>query len=130
MDNYDSNLEEVLSNLLKRQSKALHSASQFVLGEVTQLAPVATGNLKTSYHTKIDMKSKIAYIGTNVSYAPYLEFGTGIYAESGNGRKSAWAYKDENGKWRHTRGSRPQPHLRPAFKRDKIQKIIEREMKE
>lgn len=75
------------------------------------------------------MTSKIAYIGTNVHYAPYLEFGTGIFAESGQGRQTSWAYQDAQGNWRHTRGSRPQPHLRPAFQREKIKKLIEREMR-
>ena len=32
---------------------------------------------------------------TNVGYAPYVEFGTGRFAENGNGRKGWWVYVDE-----------------------------------
>jgi HK97 gp10 family phage protein len=128
---YESFTSEVMKALEKNQLRALEAASQFVLGETSLRCPVDTGNLKGSYHRKIDKKEKVAYIGTNVEYAPFVEFGTGIYAESGRGRKTAWAYQDDKGRWWVTRGARPQPHLRPAFSdnRNRIRMLIERELK-
>lgn len=130
MDRFESHLDEVTKELKKRQERALEVASVFVLGEISLRAPVATGNLKGSYGRKIDMVALIAYMGTNVDYAPYVEYGTGVYAEDGQGRKTPWAFKGDDGEWHFTVGIRPQPHLRPAIadNRDRIRKMMEREM--
>lgn len=60
-----------------------------------------------------------AWIGTPLKYGLYQEYGTGIYAVHGNGRKTPWRYyyrgrKGPHG-WRWTRGNKPQPWLVPAF---------------
>lgn len=39
-------------------------------------APVDTGRLRNSIAHKVDSSEPAAYIGTNVEYAPYQEFGT------------------------------------------------------
>ena len=39
-------------------------------------APVDTGRLKNSISNAVDEDELAAYIGTNVEYAPYQEFGT------------------------------------------------------
>lgn len=64
-----------------------------------------TGNskkyeIKSSYDNKFD-----------------VEYGTGIHAEGGNGRKDVpWAYKDEKtGELIWTKGQEPQPYMRPAL---------------
>ena len=46
-----------------------------------------------------------------------VEYGTGIHAEGGNGRKDVpWAYKDEKtGELIWTKGQEPQPYMRPAL---------------
>jgi len=60
-----------------------------------------------------------AWIGTPHKYGLYQEYGTGIYAEKRNGRKTPWRYYYRGRKWPHgwrtTRGYPPQPWLRPAF---------------
>lgn len=43
------------------------------------------------------------YIGTNVDYAVWHEFGTGKYAESG-GRQTPWMFQDKDGEWHWTHG--------------------------
>lgn len=77
---------------------ALHAACERGLEEVGQAAekyailktPVDTGNLRNSItHAVHDYT---AFIGSNVHYAAYVEFGTGRYATSGNGRKGWWVY--------------------------------------
>ncbi len=65
-------------------------------------------------------------IGTNVEYAIFYEYGTGIYASNGNGRKSPWAYKDYNGAWHWTEGMKPSHFLRDAIQNhiDEYRNII------
>jgi HK97 gp10 family phage protein len=71
-------------------------------------------------------------VGTAVSYAPYHEYGTGIYAEGGTGRKTAWRYMTFNrqtGKYEAvwTRGTKPKHFLRNAIvnHQDQIKQIVE-----
>jgi len=80
-------------------------------GYAKKTVPTRHGRLKNSITHKVEGKDVL--IGTNVKYAPYVEFGTGIYAEGGNGRNTPWVYKDEDG-FHWTRGMRPRPFLRPA----------------
>lgn len=55
------------------------------------------------------------YIGTNVGYGPYIEFGTGKYASTGGGTpKESWTYKDEFGRWHIAFPQKPRPYLKPA----------------
>lgn len=58
-------------------------------------------------------------MGTNVEYAPYVEFGTGIYAAKGDGRKDKWGYEGADGTFHTTVGQRPQPFLNPAMESNK-----------
>jgi len=54
-------------------------------------------------------------VGAETLYAPYIEYGTGIYAEAGDGRKGGWRYKDTKGNWHFTLGMKPQPFIRPSI---------------
>lgn len=98
-------------------------ASEIVVSAAIEKCPVDTGNLRGSITAEIDENALVARVGTPVEYAPYIEFGTGEYAENGEGRKGGWFYeydgnKGEKGK-RFTRGSKPQPFLRPALLENK-----------
>lgn len=70
--------------------------------------------LKQSLTYALDLAKKTVTIGSNLFYSVYVELGTGIFAEKGNGRKTPWVWKDFNGKWHFTRGMAPRPFLRPA----------------
>lgn len=64
-----------------------------------------------------------------VNYAVYVEYGTGIHAENGQGRKDPWIAPmviDGEDTFRWTEGMHPQPFLRPAWdeKKDEVQKIL------
>lgn len=93
---------------------------------------VDTGRLRSSitHRLVIENGKPVVYVGTSVEYAPYIEFGTGIYAEKGDGRKTPWSYQDEKGNWIRTRGSRPHPFLYPAFRqnKDRVKKLLIREI--
>lgn len=69
--------------------------------------------------------------GSNVEWMPYLEFGTGIYAEDGNGRKTPWVYQDSGGKWHYTRGMKPQHILTDSLNENKreVESIVRAGMK-
>lgn len=99
----------------KATLKWLHQASVLVQGSAVRLSPVDTARLKKSIDYQVDDKNTMAYVGTNVEYAIFVEFGTGEFAENGEGRKGGWFYKTEDGSWYFTKGQEPQPFLRPAF---------------
>lgn len=77
--------------------------------------PVDMGLLRASINSDVDKTSLIGEVGTNVEYAAYVEFGTGIFSSEGTGRQDAWSYQDSAGNWHTTVGQRPQPYLNPAL---------------
>ena len=94
----------------------LFEACVLVQGQAILLAPTQTARLKGSIDYQVDEGELVGYVGTNVEYAIYVEFGTGEFAENGRGRKGGWVYKDPSGEWFFTWGQEPQPYLRPAFR--------------
>ena len=103
--------------------------------EAVARAPEDTTALKQSIKVHILNDGLTAIVTVGVHYAIYVEFGTGIYAVNGNGRKTPWAYldpkgrKDENGDplWIWTRGMEAQPFWFPAIKI--AQDYFEKEMR-
>lgn len=74
-----------------------------------------TGNLKNSISHRVVLSEPAAYIGTNVEYAPYVEFGTGHYSSIGGGTpKNIWHYMGDDGEWHVGRPMPPRPFLKPA----------------
>lgn len=122
---YESNIPRITKRLGENERKALIAIGIFVEGEAKVRCPVDSGNLRDSIDHYVNEGQKSVFVGTNVEYAPYVEFGTGKYAQDGNGRKTPWAFQDENGNWIWTSGQRPQPYLTPAFEENKkrIQKL-------
>lgn len=105
--------------------EAIEKACRSVEYAAKQKAPRLTGALKASITHEIAEENGeiVGYVGTNIEYAPYQEFGTGKFAENGNGRKTPWAYIDERtGDTIWTAGNKPQPFLRPAL-RDRQERI-------
>lgn len=118
---FKDNSMEGKERLKKAAAKWLLQACILVEGQAVLLAPVATSRLKQSIDYIVDDDELVGYVGTNVDYAIYVEFGTGEFAENGNGRKGGWMYKDPSGEWFFTWGIEPQPYLRPAFRQTKGQ---------
>lgn len=91
--------------------------------EAVARAPEDTGDLKQSIEVDVLNDGLTAIVTVGVHYAIYIEFGTGIYAVKGNGRKTPWAYPDPKGRldengnpliiW--TRGMQAQPFWFPAI---------------
>lgn len=106
------NSKMVLEEFQTACIRALERCGSQAEGYAKDLAPVDTGNLRNSISHKVDDGEPAVYIGSNTSYAPYVELATGIYAEGG--RPTPWVYQDENGNWHWTRGNKAQPFLKPA----------------
>ena len=105
--------------------KAMKKAVTMVHGQAKALAPVDTGNLAGSIRMEIKKKDKNleGRVYTNVQYAPYVEFGTGV---AGNG---SYPYEVEGLKlaYHETWGGMPaQPYMYPALKENekRIQQLF------
>lgn len=97
----------------EKMQKNLGKACAIVEGAAKKKAPKGDGTLRSSITYKVNGTVGIVY--TPLEYAPYVEFGTGIHAESGGRQDVPWSYKDEQGEWHTTSGMKPQPYLRPAL---------------
>lgn len=84
-------------------------------------APKETGVLRDSITSKVESSGTTieGTIYTTLDYAPYVEYGTGLFAESGGRKDVPWYYKDFKGDWHSTSGMKPQPYLRPALRQAK-----------
>ena len=122
------NSEEVKKAFQAAAVRALEKCGLTAEGYAKRLCPVDTGNLRNSISHTVDEDEPAVYIGSNTSYAPYVELATGIYAEGG--RPTPWVYQDANGNWHWTRGNPAQPFLAPAVKdhQQTYRNIIEDEL--
>ena len=84
-----------------------------------------TGELSRSIESRIDYNtSKGTFEGvifTPLEYAPYVEYGTGLFAEEKGRTDVPWHYKDDEGNWHSTSGMPPHPYLRPALQENREQ---------
>lgn len=81
-------------------------------------APVDTGELKASIEMSIDPDGLSGSVVVNAEHGIYVNFGTGIHAVNGNGRKTPWTYyNDRLGRFVTTRGQQAQPFFSNAFDR-------------
>ena len=116
---------EKLSNT-ENIEKAMGKACAVVEASAKQNAPKDTGALRNSITSKVEVEGKevIGTIFTPLEYALYVEYGTGLFAESGGRKDVPWNYQDDKGEWHSTSGQKPQPFMRPAVE-DNRNKIIE-----
>ena len=63
----------------------LEKACLIVENDAKLGCPVDTGVLKSSITHVVE--DEVGMVGTNVEYAPYVEFGTGLFSSKGDGRK-------------------------------------------
>ena len=114
--------EEIAANMTKATLLVERSAKQKVPKGIGELGRSITSEVNVAG----DTITGIVY--TPLEYAPYVEYGTGLFAEAGNGRKDVpWHYQDDEGEWHSTSGQRPKPFLRPALdeNREQIIRLLE-----
>ena len=118
---------------VREMTSAMQDACNLVEGAAKDKAPKDTGALRRSITSKVEVTgSEIdGIVFTPLECAPYVEYGTGMYASNGNGRKTPWVYMDDKGNYHYTRGQHPQPYMRPALEenKDKIINIIKGALK-
>lgn len=108
----------------ERFTKALGKACALVEGAAKQKAPKDSGELARSITSEVNGLTGVVY--TPLEYAPYREYGTGLFAENGGRQDVPWNYQDDEGNWHSTSGMPPQPYMRPALNenREKIVQIL------
>lgn len=94
-------------------------AEGYAKDNVAAAGRIDTGALRN--HISYRVQDDKCYVGSPQDYAIYNEYGTGIYAADGRGRKSPWAYKDARGHWHRTRGMKPIHFLKKALQEHKEQ---------
>lgn len=122
-------LDEVLNSLdnlidMANYSNGLEKACMIVERAAKQKAPKGTGELRRSITSKVENLEGVVY--TPLEYAPYVEYGTGLFAENGGRTDVPWNYKDDEGNWHTTSGMHPHPYMRPALNenREEILRVI------
>lgn len=157
-------LDKIIAKLDKMQDtstivSAMKDACDLVEGAAKYKAPKDTGALKRSITNRIEVigNEVDGIVFTPLEYAPYIEYGTGMYAENGNGTSGYWVYVgdkdyDPDRKKSHkrytlqeakqivaimrskgleayyTNGMHPQPFMRPALKEN--EQNIKKKLKE
>lgn len=126
-------LNEVLDRLdsladISNLEAALGRACALVERAAKQKAPKDTGALRRSITSKIEGSGRDieGVVFTSLEYAPYVEYGTGLFAEGGGRADVPWNYQDDKGEWHSTNGQKPQPFMRPALdeNREQIIRIV------
>lgn len=119
-----------------------------------KVGKVNGGKTKDSWDHKTDAEGKEAYIGSNLENAIWEEYGTGDYAEKGDGRAGGWYIPIGTGtneidpavveayhmkvvvgkggkKFAYTKGKRPKRTMRKAFETTKaaVEKSLENRLR-
>jgi HK97 gp10 family phage protein len=123
-------MDEVLKSLERLEQAdglkaALGRACALVERDAKMKAPKGTGELRRSITSKVDEQGGdlVGIVYTPLEYAPYVEYGTGLFAEEGGRKDVPWNYQDDEGEWHTTSGQRPQPFMRPALNENREQII-------
>lgn len=70
----ENNTEAVIEEMKSKMTSWLEAIGMDAASTAASVAPVDTGRLKDSIGSAV--VDNVVYIGTNVEYAPYQEFGT------------------------------------------------------
>lgn len=126
LDRVNDKLDKIVDSTNLKQ--AMKKACALVEGEAKKKAPKDDGALRRSITSKVSGEGLdvVGEVFTPLEYAPYVEYGTGLFAEEGGRQDVPWHYKDDEGEWHSTSGMEPQPYMRPALNenREKIKQIL------
>lgn len=120
---FKSNTRRVKSDMEQASLAGMEAALLMIQSAVKAGTPTMTSALKNSINRKIKQSGgRIeGQVGTPLMYGIYVEFGTGEFAQNGNGRKGGWVYQDPSGEWFFTWGQAPQHFMRDGFRQNKNQ---------
>ncbi|MFP7199683.1 HK97 gp10 family phage protein [Lysinibacillus halotolerans] len=127
----------------KRLRKAVNRWSDEIIDDVKRIvtetayilqteararAPEDSGYLRQSIEVDLMNNGLTAVVTVGADYAIYIEYGTGIYAVNGDGRKTPWVYySDKYGEFVFTRGMKAQPFWFDAV--ETARKYFKKEMR-
>lgn len=97
--------------------KGLRKGAEMIKDEIKVRTPVDTGFLRERITVEKESLQRFT-IGTNVEYAPYVEFGTGQLGDPSvpHTAKLYWKYYDNvRGQWVTTHGQRPVHFFQEGF---------------
>ena len=128
---FEDNSIRVKAELNAKTLAWLYEAAGELEAQTKRNTRVDTGQLKNSWNYTVDESTGEATIGSPLENAIWEEFGTGQYALHGDGRKTAWAYKDREGNWHKTVGKKPNRTLEKSFTslKLKLKSMLERVLK-
>lgn len=109
-------LENMRGNSTEALRKGIGRACARIQADAKQNCVVDTGRLRASIVTEVHTEGNtvVGTVGTNVEYAPYVEFGTGKNGDPSVEHNTSFA------------GRVPKPFLYPAFRanKDKIENDV------
>ena len=112
----------LLKDIQAQAMRFVSVGGQEIKAQASIRCPYKTGNLRSSIITEsfVENGKPTSETGPTAKHAVYMEYGTGIYAESNNWvgqrtRKIPWTYKDEQGNFWTTYGNVAQPFMEPGF---------------
>lgn len=121
----DFNLDALKQQLKERVETATLSlladmkdtASDYIY-EVPEGKYSRSGNLGSKMKTDLRWEGSylVGRLYPTVPYAPYVEYGTGIYAVNGKGRQEPWKYETPDGRWVTTKGMEPRLYMTKTSK--------------
>ena len=124
--NLDSLMEDIVND--EDLKRAMGKACAVVERKAKEKAPKDTGELRRSITSEVEVNTGEVegIVFTPLEYAPYVEYGTGLFAEKGGRKDVPWHYQDDKGEWHTTSGQHPQPYMRPALteSREEILRIL------
>lgn len=116
--NFKSNRHAVDAKVDAAIKNALELLGQAAEGDVaTNIKHNDTGALRQSITHKVAEEEDSVYIGSPMEYAPYVEYGTGIFAEKG-GRQSGW--------WVYVKGNSSGIHGHKSYTYEEAKRIVAR----
>ena len=122
----------VLQKIQETGEQFLEEVGGEVEAQTKQNTKVDTGKTKGSWEHVVNAEKMELQIGSRYKNALWEEFGTGIYALNGDGRKTKWVYRTEDGKFHATVGKKPRRALFRAYqsKKNAIIREAKRRFKE
>lgn len=94
---FESHKDEVFDAMKDAVMIALEAVGLTAEAYAKLKCPVDTGRLRASISHAVDESDEAAYIGTNVEYAPYVEYGTSKMKAQPYLKPAATEHGDEYG---------------------------------
>lgn len=131
MEAFFKKLDELTSKA--EQEEQMGKACALVERAAKEKAPKDTGELRRSITSRVETNGDeiVGIVYTPLEYAPYIEYGTGLFAEEQGRSDVPWHYQDDEGNWHSTSGIKPHPYLRPALSenREAVLRILKGALK-